>query len=106
MSERSEMVERIARAICGGLGWPWEDLPQTAASDTQDRCLSAAGDVLGVLREPSDAMVEAAARSLVTSSWGAGDLWEDFGPEARKTVLVMARAAIIAAIDAVLEEKQ
>ena len=42
----SEMVERVARAICAAMRWPWED-PCRTSSDTQERGRGGGSDPIG-----------------------------------------------------------
>lgn len=99
----SEMVERACAAALAVSAptLPWSELHEEWRA-AHRRDMRAA---FAVLREPSDAMVEKVARALTLASWGADYPWESFGPEAQESTRSMARAAIVAAIDAALEGK-
>ena len=52
------MVERVARAICAGMGWSWEDSCRTT-SDTQERCRTSSRAAIAAMPEPPAAMKHA-----------------------------------------------
>lgn len=58
-----EMVERVAKAICDGLGYDWDDAsdPMTSSSGDDDTVYyrTLASLAIAALREPTEAMLEA-----------------------------------------------
>ena len=100
MTERLEMVERVGAALLScdpGASW-------TAIGEPERRIWRRqACRVLAAMREPTDAMVEAAAMFF---SGRMGWPWRSAPNWAKEECRRDARAALVAAIDAALEEKQ
>jgi hypothetical protein len=80
-TQPSEMIERVAAAIYGvaPIGErPWEDAPATTRFD----CVLRARVAIAAMREPTEAMREAARNGLADTEDWAGDLWRAMIDEA------------------------
>jgi hypothetical protein len=79
----SEMIDRVAKAICGASGMRWDDM----LSGARDQFRRDARAAIEAMREPTEAMVKAAQEETYCHSWSSrGEHIED--PEVAWTAMI------------------